>query len=246
MREIILIIALAISSLSYAAPPSVVVHNTTINRSVISDNANVVRPMASLTKLMTVMVALDTFALDQSIPLGKKSSTTVEQLLTNVLVKSDNAASEVLAHNHPNGRDEFLRQMNLKAKILGLSNTEYKDASGLDDNNTTTANELVQVVLAASKYSFIRQTSTKPEIQRVVKVNNKTQTVKIPNTNKDILFEFDNILVSKTGTTRKAGKCLAMLVDNKGEQYAIIIMGEPTKQARDKVARTLILTSIDN
>lgn len=247
MREIILIITLAIHSLSYAATikPSVVVHNTTINRTVISDNANVVRPMASITKLMTVMVALDIFSLDQTIPIGKKSTATVEQLLTNVLIRSDNNASEILAHNHPSGRDEFLRQMNIKAKLLGLTNTEYHDASGLDDANTTTANDLVQIVLAASKYSFIRQTSTIPELKRVVTVKNKSHVISIPNTNKDILFEFDNILVSKTGTTRKAGKCLAMLVDNKGEHYAIIIMGEPTKQARDKVARSLIQASVD-
>lgn len=244
MRGIILTIITIFASISYAAqPPSVVVHNTTTNRSVISDNADVVRPMASITKLMTAMVALDTFHLDQKIPTGKKSSMTVEQLLTNVLVRSDNNASEVLAKAHPNGRKEFLRHMNLKAQILGLKNTEYHDASGLIASNTTTANELVQVVIAASKYPFIKQTSTLTEITHTAKVKNKTKTVKLPNTNKDILFEFDNILVSKTGTTSKAGKCLAMLVDNKGEQYAIIILGEPSKKARDQVARNLIQAS---
>lgn len=244
MREIILTIITIFASVTYAAqPPSVVVHNTTTNRNVISDNADTVRPMASITKLMTAMVALDTFTLDQKIPTGKKTSMTVEQLLTNVLVRSDNNASEVLAKAHPSGRKEFLRHMNLKAQFLGLKNTEYHDASGLIASNTTTANELVQVVIAAGNYPFIRQTSTLTEITRTSKVKNKTRTVSLPNTNKTILFEFDNILVSKTGTTSKAGKCLAMLVDNKGEQYAIIILGEPTKQARDQAARNLIHAS---
>lgn len=247
MREIILTIIIIFASVAHAgSAPSVVVHNTTTNRNVISDNADAVRPMASITKLMTAMVALDTFKLDQKIVTGKKSSSTVEQLLTNVLVRSDNNASELLAKSHPGGRAEFLKLMNLKAQFLGLKNTEYHDASGLVASNITTANELVQVVIAAGNYPFIRQTSTLTEITRTAKVKNKTKTVSLPNTNKAILFEFDNILVSKTGTTSKAGKCLAMLVDNKGDRYAIIILGEPTKQARDKTARTLIQTSIDN
>lgn len=242
MREIILTIITLFATAAYSAP-SVVVHNTSTNRSVISDNGDQVRPMASITKLMTAMVALDTYTLDQKIKVGKRATMTVEQLLTNVLVRSDNHASELLARAHPHGREEFLRHMNIKAQFLGLKNTEYHDASGLIDNNRTTANELVQVVLAASKYPFISKTSTLTEIHRTSKVKNKTRTISLPNTNKSILFEFDNILVSKTGTTSKAGKCLAMLVDNKGEQYAIIILGEPTKQARDQAARNLIHAS---
>ena len=244
MRRIILIILTALSTQALAIePPSVVVHNISRDESVVSNNANIVRPMASITKLMTAMIALDYYTLDQKIRVGKKATMTVEQLLTNVLVRSDNAASEILARNHPQGRAGFLDAMNGKAQFLGLKNTEYHDASGLISTNLTTAQELIKVVAHAGTYPFIRQTSTLTEITKTQKVKNKTRTVSLPNTNKNILFEFDNILVSKTGTTSKAGKCLAMLVDNKGEQYAIIILGEPSKQARDQVARTLIHAS---
>jgi D-alanyl-D-alanine endopeptidase (penicillin-binding protein 7) len=244
MRGIILtILTLLSTSVLALEPPSVVVYNISLDQTVISDNADTVRPMASITKLMTAMVALDHYPLDQKIRTGKKSTATVEQLLTNVLVRSDNAASELLARNHPHGRGAFLDAMNSKAQFLGLKKTEFRDASGLDAGNITTANELTRMVAHAGTYPFIGQTSTQVEITRIRKIKNRTRTVSLPNTNKNILFEYDNILVSKTGTTSKAGKCLAMLVDNRGEQYAIIILGEPSKQARDRVARNLIQAS---
>lgn len=248
MRKIILIILTALSTQVFAIePPSVVVHNVSKDETVISNNANVIRPMASITKLMTAMVALDHYPLDQQIRIGKKATMSVEQLLVNVLVRSDNNASEILAKNHPQGRAAFLDAMNGKAKFLGLRNTEYHDASGLVPTNLTTAQELTKVVAYAGTYPFIRKVSTMTEITSTKKVKNKTQTISLPNTNKNILFEFDNILVSKTGTTSKAGKCVAMLVNNKGEQYAIIILGEPSKQARDQLARSLIHASkLDN
>lgn len=245
MREIIFIIITTISSLAYAiAPPSVVVHNITTNNIVVSNNATEVRPMASITKLMTAMVSLDHYQLNHKVKVGKKSTMTVEQLLTNLLVRSDNNAAEILAKHHPQGRKAFLEAMNAKARDLGLKHTEYHDASGLIATNLTTAEELVKVVSKAGMYPFIRNTSTLTEIPRTAKVKNKVRTVKLPNTNRTILFEFDNIVVSKTGFTSRAGRCVAMLVDSKGEQYAIIILGEPTKQARDQLARNLIQTSI--
>lgn len=244
MRRIILIILTALYIPSFAIqPPSVLVKNISKDEIVINNNASVVRPMASITKLMTAMVVLDLFDLEQKIRLGKKDTMTVEQLLTNVLVRSDNGASELLAKNHPRGRNAFLDAMNSKAKFLGLKTTEYHDASGLSPDNLTTAQELAKVVAYAGTYPFIRNTSTLIEITKTRRVKNQVRKIVLPNTNKDILFEFDNILVSKTGTTNKAGKCLAMLVDNKGEQYAIIILGEPNKQIRDRLARNLLEAS---
>jgi len=225
-------------------PPSILVYNTTANVTVVSTNADVIRPMASITKLMTAMVSLDLYKLNQPVRIGKNSTLTVEQLLTNLLVRSDNTAAEILAQNHSSGRVAFLQAMNDKAKLLGLINTEYHDASGLIATNLTTAHELVTVVSHAGTYPFIKQTSTLTDIPRTLIVKKKPHIISLANTNKTILFEFDNVTLSKTGFTTKAGRCVVMLVDNKGEQYAIIILGEPTKQARDQVAKNLIQTSL--
>jgi D-alanyl-D-alanine carboxypeptidase len=58
------------------------------------------------------------------------------------------------------------------------------------------------------------------------------------------MFEFSEIAISKTGTTSKAGKCLAMLVKKQDQEYAVIILGEPNRQARDRTARELITKEV--
>jgi D-alanyl-D-alanine carboxypeptidase len=224
-------------------PPTVLVYNNTQHKSVVTDNADMIRPMASITKLTTAMVALDHYTLTDKIPLNKKNSITVEQAMTKLLVRSDNTMAELLARNYDGGRDKFLEAMNAKARSLNLSVTRFNDPSGLDAGNVTTATELAHIVTAAGRYPFITKITSQPEVASVYTVKNKTKTISLPNTNRTILFEFDNILVSKTGFTNHAGRCVAMLVDNRGEQYAIIILGEPSKQARDQVARNLIQLS---
>lgn len=213
------------------AEHSIVVYDNTTKTPIIEKNTYEIRPMASITKLMTAMVSLETYQLDDKIKLGKKAYSTVEDLLKQLLVRSSNVAAEILAKNHPQGRDKFIERMNQRSRELGLIYTKFDDPSGLSAANVTTANELVQIVLAAGTNPNIRQFST------LTHINNQS------NTNKDILTEFNHIAVSKTGFTTKAGRCLAMLVDKGNHQYVIIILGEPTKLARDNVAKNLLLTS---
>ena len=255
MRKIILTIILAVIGTVQAKskqppapppiePPTILVHNINTDQTVVSDNADIVRPMASITKLMTAMVALDHYRLSDRISTGRKTTETVESLMTRLLVRSDNGASEILAQNYPGGRTKFLEAMNVKTKLLGLNNTQFNDPSGLIATNTTTAKDLVKLVSAAGTYEFISAVSRQPEIQQTTPGKKRPHTVVMPNTNRNILFEFNNILVSKTGFTSRAGRCLAMLVDKQGQRYAIIILGEPSKQAREQVARNLLTLNI--
>jgi len=249
MQRIFLIIITAFIGTAYAKPrvqvvppepPTVLVYNISENQTVIGDNVDIVRPMASITKLMTSIVVLDHFELTDKVSIGKKQTATVESLLTRVLVRSDNYASELLAKAYPGGRENFLSAMNSKAKQLGLSNTQFNDPSGLIMTNTTTAHDLAKLVAAAGTYSFISKTSSQPEIIETISGKKKSKTVTLANTNKTILADFKNILVSKTGFTSRAGRCLVMLVERQGAKYAIIILGEPSKQARETVARNLL------
>jgi D-alanyl-D-alanine endopeptidase (penicillin-binding protein 7) len=225
---------------------TVLVYNVGTKETVLSENADVIRPMASITKLMTAMIALDRYELSDKLPTSKKSSVTVEQLLIRLLVRSDNGAAEVLAQNYPQGRTAFIRAMNDRSAQLGLADTKFSDPSGILPTNTTTAKELVKLVAAAGNYNFIRRISSQPAIYQTSQVKKKTKTVTFANTNSNILFEFNNILVSKTGFTYKAGRCLAMLVDRNGQEHVIIILGERTKQSRDQLARNLLSTSSIN
>lgn len=247
MRCIILFIFLSIVSTVWAKEqPTLLVYNTNTKETVLSENADAVRPMASITKLVTAMVALDHYSLTDKLQISKTVSVTVEQLLIRLLVTSDNYASEILARNYPQGRTAFIRTMNTQMQQLGLVKTEFADPSGLSSANTTTARELVKIVSAAGTYNFIRKISSQAQVNQPSSSNRKSKTVKLDNTNKSILFEFNNILVSKTGFTSKAGRCLAMLVDRNGQEHVIVILGEPTKMARDQVARNLLLSNSIN
>lgn len=244
---IILVLSLGVASAQprrpaapYTPPPTVLVYNLNENQIVISNNADVVRPMASITKLMTAMVVLDNFSLDDKVRINKKQELTVEVLLTRLLVRSDNSASEILAKAYPGGRDHFLRAMNDKAKLLGLEDTYFNDPSGLIPTNIATAHDLAKLVAIAGNYDFIAQVSSKPEAEEVLKDKKKTVKHVLPNTNKRILSDFNHILVSKTGFTSRAGRCLAMLVEGRGYKYAIIILGEPSGQSREDMARNLL------
>ena len=246
MRNIILLILLTVvASVQASESHTVLVYNVGTKETVLSENADVIRPMASITKLMTAMISLDRYELSDKLPTGKKSRATVEQLLIKLLVRSDNGAAEVLARNYPQGRTAFIRAMNNRSAQLGLVDTKFSDPSGLMPN-TSTAKELVKLVAAAGNYNFIRRISSQPAIYQTSQVKKKTKTVTLANTNSNILFEFNNILVSKTGFTYKAGRCLAMLVDKNGQEHVIIILGERTKQSRDQLARNLLSTSSIN
>ena len=246
MRNIILLILLTVvASVQASESHTVLVYNVGTKETVLSENADVIRPMASITKLMTAMIALDRYELSDKLPTGKKSRATVEQLLIKLLVRSDNGAAEVLARNYPQGRTAFIRAMNDRSAQLGLVDTKFSDPSGLMPN-TSTAKELVKLVAASGNYNFIRRISSQPAIYQTSQVKKKTKTVTLANTNSNILFEFNNILVSKTGFTYKAGRCLAMLVDKNGQEHVIIILGERTKQSRDQLARNLLSNSSIN
>lgn len=246
MRNIILLILLTVvASVQASESHTVLVYNVGTKETVLSENADVIRPMASITKLMTAMIALDRYELSDKLPTGKKSRATVEQLLIKLLVRSDNGAAEVLARNYPQGRTAFIRAMNDRSAQIGLVDTKFSDPSGLMPN-TSTAKELVKLVAASGNYNFIRRISSQPAIYQTSQVKKKTKTVKLSNTNSSILFEFNNILVSKTGFTYKAGRCLAMLVDKNGQEHVIIILGERTKQSRDQLARNLLSNSSIN
>jgi D-alanyl-D-alanine endopeptidase (penicillin-binding protein 7) len=231
MSKFFISLLLLASAVTAHSESSILVYDNTTKTSIVEQNKETVRPMASITKLMTAIVSLETYNLQDKIKLSKKTYTTVEDLLKQLLVRSSNTAAEILAKNYPQGRDKFIERMNDRARGLGLISTRFDDPSGLSDNNVTTANELIQLVLAAGSNASIRQFSTLTEIDRH------------SNTNKDILIEFGYIAVSKTGFTSKAGRCLVMLVDKDSQQYVIIILGEPTKSVRDNVAKNLLSKS---
>lgn len=222
---------LLLSSNAWANASSILVIDASTSRVVHEHNSNSVRPIASITKLMTAMVSLELYGLNDYVMIGKKQKTSVKELLTRLLVRSDNNAADLLAKHHPQGRSAFLSAMNTKAKSLNLQSTVFNDPSGLSSDNISTAAEVAALTIEASKFDFIREISVVP------------QTKEFTNTNFQILKDYHNILVSKTGFTSAAGRCLTMLVDHGQTRYVIIILGELTKVARETTARSLLQVS---
>jgi len=238
IKKILILVALCSGLTAHA--DSVLLLNVTQNRIEMERNADQVRSIASITKLMTAMVTLDhNKDLSRKLSLSKATKSnlprgeyTREQLLNAMLVKSDNAAAETLAEDYPGGRGAFIARMNHQARLWGMSNTHFSDPSGLGVFNTSTARDLANLVTTASGYWFIQDASNKKQVAFETKYKKQIRTINLSHTSGSLLFAFDNVLISKTGLTSAAGWCVAMLAEQNKQQYAIIVLGSRNKKER--------------
>lgn len=236
------------SSLTFAQ--TTYVYNVSKNEVIIDENSFQVRSIASVTKLMTAIVVLDSgVSLTEEVkPKGVwffKKTATREELLTLMLVKSDNNAAESLATNHPGGRQEFIEMMNRKAHFLGMTNTTYDDASGLSARNTSTAKDLTLLLTYAFSSDTMKRLSSIASYKIEVPGKKKTQVYGVNNTNHKLLELFnDQIAISKTGTTTAAGKCLALFVLKGEEKYAIIFLGYRDRKKIEDRTKEILLNKI--
>ncbi|WP_126443932.1 D-alanyl-D-alanine endopeptidase [Sulfuricystis multivorans] len=185
-------------------------------------NADAVVPIASITKLMTAMVALDVQPdLSETLTITEADVDTIkgthsrlavgtqlsrEQMLRLALMSSENRAASALSRHYPGGRAAFVAAMNAKAKMLGLTDTRFVDPTGLTPENVSSARDLVKLVNAAHQYPLIREFTTTDEYQVVV----RGRPLIFRNTNSLVKKDDWNIGLSKTGFISEAGKCLVM------------------------------------
>jgi D-alanyl-D-alanine endopeptidase (penicillin-binding protein 7) len=196
------------------------------------ENYQEVRPIASVTKLMTAMVVLDTNQnLDEKI--GMYTRRDLVQLM---ITHSDNKAANTLCEKYPGGKHDCVRAMNYKAHMLGLSYTQYHEPTGLSVFNVSTADELIDIVLEASKYPEIVAAS-----KSTTTIQNKKRLVSFNNTN-PITRKRNDIIVSKTGWIRASGGCLVMLVDTDAGRRVIIVLNSKTIKTRIPDAEYLLAT----
>lgn len=228
-------------------------YNQTNNQIIVAENSKEIRPIASITKLMTAMVALDySLDMDKKLSVSRKVGTNLPnkqhtryELLSAMLVRSDNAAAETFAEDYPGGRAAFIQAMNDKAKKLGMIYTNFIDPSGLT-KNTSNAEELSVMIAEASKYKLIRQLSTTKEVEFETQHNKRIFTKKLENTNKPVLFEFNDVVVSKTGLTSIAGWCVGMVIERAGQTYIMIVLGAKNKLDRLKTVEAIMYNHVIN
>ena len=238
MRYLLLTLLLFFCTV-HAREPSVYVDNETLDRVEYQRNSTEYRPMASITKLMTAMVALDhSKGLFRQLPLNTtvksnlpRGTYTRQELFTAMLVRSDNAAAETLAGDYPGGRKEFIWKMNQQAKAWGI-NAVFRDPTGLDAHNMATAGDIGTMAVYAASYWVIRDASVKKTVAFERKFKKKLRKIQLNNTNRPLLMEFDEIIASKTGFTNPAGYCVALVVEHEKQRRVIVVLGEKNKTRR--------------
>ncbi|MGE8673669.1 MAG: D-alanyl-D-alanine endopeptidase, partial [Achromobacter kerstersii] len=207
-------------------------------------NENVVRPIASISKLMTAVVVVDAnLPMDEMLEItdddvdGLKHTTSRLRVGTKLsrgdmlhlaLMSSENRAANALGRHYPGGLPAFVAAMNAKAQSLGMTSTRFIEPTGLSSNNVSSPHDLARLLRAASQRPLIHRYSTDTEYD--VEINNRTQTFR--NTNLLVRKPDWDIKVSKTGYINEAGECLVMLARINGRDLAIVLLDSQGKLSR--------------
>lgn len=190
---------------------------------------------ASTTKIMTALVAFDSYQLDDIVTvktivpdtpvmgLISGEMITVENLLYGALIHSANDAAYVLAQHYPTGIDGFVTKMNDKAKELFLTNTHFVNPIGFDDpDQFTTPKDLAKLTSYALKNKTITKIVGYPQIT----VANSSYTRFHPLKNVNILLgKIPGVSGFKTGFTAAAGECLVTTAQQNGKKVIIVLLG---------------------
>jgi D-alanyl-D-alanine endopeptidase (penicillin-binding protein 7) len=204
---------------------------------IYAKGADAVSPIASLTKLMTAIVVLESQRpLDEMIEVdindldfvkGTRSrlslgtQLTRREMLQLALMSSENRAASALARYYPGGRDAFVARMNAKAREIGMTRSRFTDPTGLSPDNVSTAHDVARLVSAAAEYPLIREFSTTPSTY--VELEGDGRILGFNNSNRLVATDRWEILLQKTGYIREAGRCLVMLA-NVSQRPVIIVL----------------------
>ncbi|MFC0402836.1 D-alanyl-D-alanine endopeptidase [Paraburkholderia rhizosphaerae] len=224
---------------------------------VYDKNSRAVVPIASITKLMTAMVVLDSkepmtesievtdedrdYEKNTGSRLSVGSVLSREDMLHIALMASENRAAAALSRYYPGGRPAFMAAMNAKAKALGMVDTHFENPTGLTSQNVSTARDLVKMVNAAYQYPMIRRFST----DRSYEVYTGKRTLAYNSTNALVRNPTWDIGLQKTGFINEAGECLVMQATIDNRPMIMVLLDSAGKYSRFADA-TRLRTWIDN
>jgi D-alanyl-D-alanine endopeptidase (penicillin-binding protein 7) len=212
---------------------------------VFDKNGDKLTPIASITKLMTAIVMLES-GLDLEAPVAlaredvdmKKGSRsrlrtgamlTRDELLLLSLMASENRAAAALGRSYPGGTQAFVAAMNDMAAELQMGDTRFVDPTGLSAGNVSSARDLAKLVRAAHGYPLIREYSTRDKA--TVLLSGK-QKMNFHNTNGLVRNSRWEIDLSKTGYISEAGRCLVMQVRLASKDLIVVLLDSWGKHSR--------------
>jgi D-alanyl-D-alanine endopeptidase (penicillin-binding protein 7) len=201
-------------------------------------DVDTVRPIASITKLMTAMVILDAgLDLEEKITITKEDRDLIRltgsrleygatlsrrEMILLALMSSENRAATALGRTYPGGMDNFIKHMNRKASGLGMRDTHFADPAGLRSENVSTASDLAKMISAAESYPLITESSTTTRME--VRPYARRGPLVYGNTNRLLKNKNWDIELSKTGYINEAGRCLVMQANIEGEDVSIVLL----------------------
>ncbi len=198
-------------------------------------NADLVLYPASTSKMVSALVTVDNFALDQELQVAKEATVAgnklsfkegelvrVDDLLAALLIFSANDSAYILANNYPTGLSGFVEQMNEKVKNLGLRSSHFVNPAGLDeDGQQSSARDLTIIAKELIKNQRLKQLVATP----YKKISNQSQNWSYDlYNNNQLLGRIQGVAGVKTGTTELAGEVLVTLIERDGHQILMTLM----------------------
>ena len=233
---------------------SVFVADTASGAALFAKNADDVRPIGSITKLMTALVFLDTDPdltswvkiIDEDyvgggrVNLNFGDGITLRNVLGASVVGSDNTATKSLSRFSGLSYEDFIAAMNAKAKSLGMASSSFTEVTGIDSGNVSTAHDLMLLLAEAKKQDILVRFMT---TQRLPISHASGLAVTVEST--DMLF--NSILDSgeyaitggKTGYIPEAGYCFITTVNHDGDEIFVAVLG--ASSSLDRFADTKAL-----
>lgn len=223
---------------------SALVMDINTGKTLYQKNPAQVRPIASLTKLMTALVVLDARQnLNQTLTIDQNDRDNIKHTYSRVrfgtkvsrrdalhlaLMSSENRMASALARHYPGGRSAFIRAMNNKARQLGMRNSRFYDSTGLSTRNVSTARDLAKLITAAYRQPLIRQFTQ--DTNKEMRFSTPAYSLMFNNTNPLVKNPDWDVRLSKTGYTDEAGRCLLMRAKPDQQELAIVLLNSVGKR----------------
>ncbi len=244
---VVLLISVLLSVAATGAPPSgisvsassAVLMDASSGNVLYEKDAHTERPMASTTKIMTALIAIEEYDLKKTVTVSKEAvgvegssvylyeneKLTMEELVFALMLESANDAATAIAIEIAGSVEEFAELMNEKAEELGLENTSFENPHGLDgESHYTTAYDLAKLTAYAMKNEAFRAVVS--TYKTVIPMNNGEGSRLLINHNR-LLKSYEGTIGVKTGYTKKSGRCLVTAAEKDGVMLIAVTLSAP-------------------
>ena len=234
---------------------SAILMEASTGRILYEQNKNAPLPPASVTKIMTLLLVMEEIdsgnlkltdtlqASEYAASMGGSQvfiepgeSMTVEELLKSVVIASANDAAVVLAENISGSVEAFVERMNSRAKELGMTDSNFENPTGLDDNVTNHVTSAYDIAIMSRE---LLRHETILNYTNIWMDTIRNGEFGLTNTNRLIRF-YQGANGLKTGSTSKAKFCISATAKRNGMQLIAVIMGSPTRDIRNEMAKKLL------